>query len=227
MIWSSPRRRRPSAVPDVTARRAGAAEPRSARRASRSTEQTQDVTNQSQDGIVISQNPARRHDGQEGEHGDDRRRPLRGRRPPTTTTTHDAPTTTHADDADERRRPPTPTTVHELATRRGARRRPLLRARGLAGLGRVGARGARGGRPRVRSRSRSAATGSGAATAPSSRSTPGRGLAGVDVVFPVLHGPFGEDGTVQGLLECLDVPVRRRRRARVARCAWTRCCSRS
>jgi D-alanine-D-alanine ligase len=28
----------------------------------------------------------------------------------------------------------------------------------------------------------------------------------VDVVFPVLHGPFGEDGTVQGLLECLDVP---------------------
>ncbi len=36
--------------------------------------------------------------------------------------------------------------------------------------------------------------------------TPGQGLADVDVVFPVLHGPFGEDGTVQGLLECLDVP---------------------
>ncbi|HEY6398825.1 MAG TPA: D-alanine--D-alanine ligase A, partial [Solirubrobacteraceae bacterium] len=35
---------------------------------------------------------------------------------------------------------------------------------------------------------------------------PGRGLAGADVVFPVLHGPFGEDGTVQGLLECLDIP---------------------
>jgi D-alanine-D-alanine ligase len=35
---------------------------------------------------------------------------------------------------------------------------------------------------------------------------PGRGLEGVDVVFPALHGPFGEDGTVQGLLECLDVP---------------------
>jgi D-alanine-D-alanine ligase len=28
----------------------------------------------------------------------------------------------------------------------------------------------------------------------------------VDVVFPLLHGPFGEDGTVQGLLELLDVP---------------------
>jgi D-alanine-D-alanine ligase len=35
---------------------------------------------------------------------------------------------------------------------------------------------------------------------------PGRGLDGFDIVFPVLHGPFGEDGTVQGLLECLDVP---------------------
>ncbi|HVD66847.1 MAG TPA: D-alanine--D-alanine ligase family protein [Gaiellaceae bacterium] len=28
---------------------------------------------------------------------------------------------------------------------------------------------------------------------------------GVDVVFPVLHGPFGEDGTVQGFLELADV----------------------
>ena len=26
-----------------------------------------------------------------------------------------------------------------------------------------------------------------------------------DVVFPVLHGPYGEDGTVQGLLELADV----------------------
>jgi D-alanine-D-alanine ligase len=33
----------------------------------------------------------------------------------------------------------------------------------------------------------------------------GEGLLGADVVFPVLHGPFGEDGSVQGLLECLDV----------------------
>lgn len=29
---------------------------------------------------------------------------------------------------------------------------------------------------------------------------------GFDVVFPVLHGPFGEDGTVQGLLEVIGVP---------------------
>ena len=31
-------------------------------------------------------------------------------------------------------------------------------------------------------------------------------LADVEVVFPVLHGPFGEDGTVQGLLELAGVP---------------------
>ncbi len=36
--------------------------------------------------------------------------------------------------------------------------------------------------------------------------TPGAGLLGADVVFPVLHGPFGEDGAVQGMLEMLDVP---------------------
>jgi D-alanine-D-alanine ligase len=34
---------------------------------------------------------------------------------------------------------------------------------------------------------------------------PGRGLLGADVAFPVLHGPHGEDGTVQGALEVLDV----------------------
>jgi len=28
----------------------------------------------------------------------------------------------------------------------------------------------------------------------------------VDVVFPILHGPFGEDGTVQGLLKLADIP---------------------
>jgi D-alanine-D-alanine ligase len=31
-------------------------------------------------------------------------------------------------------------------------------------------------------------------------------LGEVDVVFPVLHGPFGEDGTVQGLLELAGIP---------------------
>ena len=31
-------------------------------------------------------------------------------------------------------------------------------------------------------------------------------LGQIDVVFPLLHGPFGEDGTVQGLLELADIP---------------------
>ena len=34
----------------------------------------------------------------------------------------------------------------------------------------------------------------------------GEMLASVDVVFPVLHGPYGEDGTIQGLLELAGVP---------------------
>ena len=34
----------------------------------------------------------------------------------------------------------------------------------------------------------------------------GEVVASVDVVFPVLHGPYGEDGTIQGLLELAGVP---------------------
>jgi D-alanine-D-alanine ligase len=34
----------------------------------------------------------------------------------------------------------------------------------------------------------------------------GEVLAAVDVVFPVLHGPYGEDGTIQGLLELAGIP---------------------
>ena len=36
--------------------------------------------------------------------------------------------------------------------------------------------------------------------------TPGAGLPGVDVVFAALHGPYGEDGAMQGMLETLGVP---------------------
>ncbi|TDK27712.1 D-alanine--D-alanine ligase [Arthrobacter crusticola] len=32
-----------------------------------------------------------------------------------------------------------------------------------------------------------------------------RSLGGVDVVLPLLHGPFGEDGTIQGMLEMADI----------------------
>ena len=31
-------------------------------------------------------------------------------------------------------------------------------------------------------------------------------LAAIDVIFPVLHGPYGEDGTIQGLLEMANLP---------------------
>jgi D-alanine-D-alanine ligase len=41
---------------------------------------------------------------------------------------------------------------------------------------------------------------------PASGSAPAQALSEVDVVLPILHGPFGEDGTVQGLLELADVP---------------------
>jgi D-alanine-D-alanine ligase len=42
---------------------------------------------------------------------------------------------------------------------------------------------------------------------PVGESTSGlRDIATVDVIFPVLHGTYGEDGTVQGLLELADIP---------------------
>ena len=50
-----------------------------------------------------------------------------------------------------------------------------------------------------------ARSGGDAARARRTRSRPRRS-ARVDVVLPVLHGPFGEDGTVQGLLELAGVP---------------------
>jgi D-alanine-D-alanine ligase len=40
----------------------------------------------------------------------------------------------------------------------------------------------------------------------SSSRRPAKLQASIDVIFPVLHGTFGEDGTVQGLLELADVP---------------------
>jgi D-alanine-D-alanine ligase len=70
---------------------------------------------------------------------------------------------------------------------------------------------------RIKDRQLPAVDGSGAAVALPADPTrgglvllePGRAgelLAAVDVVFPVLHGAYGEDGTVQGLLEMAGVP---------------------
>lgn len=41
---------------------------------------------------------------------------------------------------------------------------------------------------------------------PATVTSPSNALRGVDVIFPVLHGPFGEDGTIQGLLETANIP---------------------
>jgi D-alanine-D-alanine ligase len=46
----------------------------------------------------------------------------------------------------------------------------------------------------------------GATGTPMIRAVPNQALRSVDVVFPVLHGSFGEDGTVQGLLKLAQVP---------------------
>ena len=45
-----------------------------------------------------------------------------------------------------------------------------------------------------------------AETLPVPANSPAETLGQVDVVLPILHGPFGEDGTVQGLLELAGVP---------------------
>jgi D-alanine-D-alanine ligase len=50
-----------------------------------------------------------------------------------------------------------------------------------------------------------ARTGSGAGIVVSEPSAPPRELGDVDVVFPLLHGPWGEDGTIQGMLEMAGV----------------------
>jgi D-alanine-D-alanine ligase len=55
-------------------------------------------------------------------------------------------------------------------------------------------------------RSGSTAVVPGAKKSPLIQLSPRRALGEVDVVFPVLHGPFGEDGTVQGLLKLANVP---------------------
>ena len=90
---------------------------------------------------------------------------------------------------------------------RGPRRRPLVRARGLAAPRGASVReGAAAAGHEVLDVAARARRRAGARRRARSRCAPGGGLLGADVVFPVLHGPFGEDGTVQGLLELLDVP---------------------
>ena len=46
----------------------------------------------------------------------------------------------------------------------------------------------------------------GTSATPMIRRSGAAGLTGIDVVFPILHGPFGEDGTIQGLLKLANLP---------------------
>ena len=69
-----------------------------------------------------------------------------------------------------------------------------------------GARGPGAARATRPSTCASTATAAGRPAATPVTLTPGGGLLDCDVVFPVLHGAYGEDGVVQGLLEALDVP---------------------
>jgi D-alanine-D-alanine ligase len=65
----------------------------------------------------------------------------------------------------------------------------------------------RGGRWQLASASRAELPEASAETLPVvAGSPPAAALGQVDVVLPILHGPFGEDGTVQGLLELAGVP---------------------
>ena len=73
----------------------------------------------------------------------------------------------------------------------GAAQQPAL----VVGAAQPGAELERGGDP-----------GAGTFLVPGDPSTAAASLADVDVVLPILHGPFGEDGTVQGLLELANVP---------------------
>ena len=135
--------------------------------------------------------PGRRQQGQEGLDGHDRRRPV------------------HAAHADHAQGGTPPRRRHGRRHEgRRPRRRALVRARGLAGLGRLRARGLARRRPRVARRGRARrATGTGACDGEEvDAARRAAACSSADVVFPVLHGPFGEDGTVQGLLELLDVP---------------------
>ena len=60
-------------------------------------------------------------------------------------------------------------------------------------------------RVEFRDGSKAAAVLPGSTATPMIQLAPRRALGRVDVVFPVLHGPFGEDGTVQGLLKLANL----------------------
>ena len=89
---------------------------------------------------------------------------------------------------------------------RGPLRRPLLRARRLAALRRRGRRAGCAPAGHEAVEVTIGRDGDWSHAGGPVELVPGAGLLGADAAFPALHGPFGEDGSVQGLLEWLDVP---------------------
>ena len=170
----------------------------------------QDTQNLDEDGIVLSQDPGH-GDGEEGLDGDDHRRALqpepagrrRHRRRPTT------PTTTRC----EGRGPPGGrSSEHDVSLDSGA----AVARRAARGAATRSSRSLHRARRPLDGRRR----GAGAARRPAACSAATRSSRS-------LHGPFGEDGTVQGLLELLDVPYVGAGVLASARRAWTRSSSRT
>ena len=95
-----------------------------------------------------------------------------------------------------------------LDARRSRCRRSIVgRRRDRAGAARRRHAPARGGREaHLRGASRRRARCSPSTRASQRDADAGHRRCALDVVFPVLHGPYGEDGTVQGLLELANVP---------------------
>ena len=212
------------AVPNVVGKTTGAANAALGAAGFPATQQPQTVTNQSQNGVVLSARTRPPRPGQEGDHGDDRGRQVRR---PDHADHHD-----HHDHADDARPgPPTTSTHAEEEEVKPARVAVLGGGRSsehevsLASAASV-CDGLRDGRPRRRSRSRSGATASGAAT--------GRDGGGAG------PGPRGRRRRVPGAARAVRrgrdgagparVPrraVRRRRRARLGAVHGQGRCSRS
>ena len=172
----------------------------------RVTHETVTVSDQSKSGIVISQSPGGGSRATQGHHRDDHRRQVRTHQQPHDHD-HEQLVDDHVDD-------------QQLDDERGSDRQAQTMTHARVAV----LAGGRSSEHEV-SLASAASVSEGLADAGYEVSTidvgrdgvwrrdgelmslvPGTGLPGHDVVFPVLHGPFGEDGTVQGLLECLDVP---------------------
>ena len=165
----------------------------------------QDTDDPTLDGIVISQEPPGGTQTEARRDGHDLRRPLRRAPPPprdrrprrrrSPREPHSAsPCSRAAARASTRSRSPPPAPSPRPST-------PSATTSSRLEIGRDGAGRCRPATPppscRRRRRGRDAAR---------ARRVGARGVLGaVDVVLPILHGPFGEDGTVQGLLELAGV----------------------